>query len=84
MFTRTIYAASERLISGVGRVTFNPGVVLAARKKEEAVSMRKTDNGSTEHTLCGSGVAAANAGLRKFSECATPLSRYESEQFNVG
>ena len=43
-----------------------------------------TDNGSTEHTLCGSGVAAANAGLCKFSECVTALSRYESEQVDVG
>ena len=42
------------------------------------------DNGSTKHTLCGSGVAAANADLCKFSECMTPLSRYESEQVDVG
>ena len=41
-------------------------------------------NCNTEHTLCGNGVAAANAGLRKFSECTTLLSPFESEQVNVG
>ena len=39
LFTRTIFAAGERLISGVQRAAFNPGVVLAARKeREEATS----------------------------------------------
>ena len=39
MFTQTIFAAGEQLISDVRRAAFNPGVVLAARKeREEAAS----------------------------------------------
>ena len=54
MLTRTIFTAGERLISGVRRAAFNPGVILVARKeREEAASYRTMDNGSTKHTKRG-------------------------------
>ena len=72
MLTRTIFAADERFPAFEELLSILVLFWLHARRgrRRRAREQRTT---AVQNTLCGSGVAAANAGLRKFSECATPF-----------